>query len=48
LYGAVTWTVRKVYLKYFESFEMWYWGWMESISWTDRVKNEEVLHRDTQ
>jgi hypothetical protein len=24
---------------------MWYWRRMEKISWTDRVRNEEVLHR---
>jgi hypothetical protein len=23
---------------------MWYWRRMEKISWTDRVRNEEVLH----
>jgi len=28
-----------------ESFEMWYWRRMEKISWTDRVRNEEVLRR---
>jgi hypothetical protein len=28
-----------------ESFEMWCWRRMEKISWTDRVRNEEVLHR---
>jgi hypothetical protein len=27
-----------------ESFEMWCWGRME-ISWTDCVRNENVLHR---
>jgi hypothetical protein len=26
-------------------FEMWCWRRMEKISWTDRVRNEEVLHR---
>jgi hypothetical protein len=26
LYGAETWTVRKVDLKHSESFEMWCWG----------------------
>jgi hypothetical protein len=26
-------------------FEMWGWRRMEKISWTDRVRNEEVLHR---
>ena len=23
---------------------MWCWGMTEKISWTDRVRNEEVLH----
>jgi hypothetical protein len=26
-------------------FEMWCWRRMEKISWTDRVRNEDVLHR---
>ena len=30
--------------KHLESFEMWRWRRME-ISWTDRVRNEEVLLR---
>jgi hypothetical protein len=45
LYGADTWILRKVDQKYLESFEMWCWRKMEKISWTDRVRNEEVLHR---
>jgi hypothetical protein len=45
LYGAETWTLRKIDKKYLESFEMWCWRRMEKISWTDRVRNEEVLHR---
>jgi hypothetical protein len=44
-YGAETWTLRKVDQKYLESFEMWCWRRMEKIIWTDRVRNEEVLHR---
>ena len=44
LYGAETWTLRKVDQKYLECFEMWCWRRMEKISWTDRVRNEEVLH----
>jgi hypothetical protein len=43
LYGAETWTLRKIDQKYLESFEMC-WRRMEKISWTDRVRNE-VLHR---
>jgi hypothetical protein len=44
-YGAETWIVQKVDQNYMESFEMWCWRRMEKISWTDRVRNEEVLHR---
>jgi hypothetical protein len=29
--------------KQLESFEMWCWRGMEKISWTDHVRNEEVL-----
>jgi hypothetical protein len=45
LYGAGTWTLRKFDQKYLESFEIWCWRRMEKVSWTDRVRNEEVLHR---
>jgi hypothetical protein len=45
LCGAETWTLRKVDRKYLESLEMWCWKRMEKISWTDHVKNEEVLQR---
>jgi len=33
--------------KYLRTFEVRCWRWMEKISWTDRVGNEEVLHRDS-
>jgi len=45
LYGAETWTLRAVDQKHLESFEMWCWWRMEKISWTDHVRNEEVLLR---
>jgi len=45
LYGAETWTLRAADQKYLESFEMWCWGRMEKISWTNHVRNEEVLLR---
>ena len=41
-YGAEIWTLRTTDQKYLESFEMWCWRRMEEISWTDRVRNEEV------
>jgi hypothetical protein len=45
LYGAETWTLRAVDQKHLESFEMWCWRRMEKISWTDYVRNEDVLLR---
>ena len=45
LYGAETWTLRAADQKYLESFKMWCWRIMEKISWTDHVRNEEVLLR---
>jgi hypothetical protein len=32
-------------MEHLESFEMWCWRRMEKISWTDHVRNEEVLLR---
>jgi len=45
LYGDETWTLRAVDQKNLESFEMWSRRRMEKISWTDHVRNEEVLLR---
>jgi len=45
LYGAETWTIRAVDQKNLENFEMWCWRRMEKISWTDHVRNEDVLLR---
>ncbi|PNF14172.1 hypothetical protein B7P43_G13482 [Cryptotermes secundus] len=44
-YRVVSWTLRAVDQKHLESFEMWCWRRMEKISWTDYVRNEEVLIR---
>ena len=44
LYGVETWILQKVGQKYMENLEMWCWR-IEKISWTDHVRNEEVLHR---
>jgi hypothetical protein len=45
LYGAETGTVWGVDQKQRESFEMWCWRRMVKISWTDHLRNEEVLLR---
>ena len=36
---------REIDQKYLKRFEMWCWRRMENISWTDRVRFEELLHR---
>ena len=43
LYGVGTWTFLKVDQKRLASFEMCCWRRIVKISWTDRVRNEEVL-----
>ena len=45
LYGAENWKLRGTDQKRLESFEMWCWRRMGKISWTDHVRNEEVLLR---
>jgi hypothetical protein len=45
LHGAENWTLRAVDQKHLKSFEMWCWRRMDKISWTDHVRNEEVLLR---
>jgi len=47
-FGTLVAIIRVSYIidqKYWESFEMWFWRKTENISWTDRVRNEEVLQR---
>jgi len=43
VYGAEIWTLRRVDQKYLVSFEMWCWRRLEKTSWTECVRNEEVL-----
>ena len=45
LYGTETWTRRAAHQEFLESSEMWCWRRMEKISWTDHVRNVEVLLR---
>ena len=45
VWGITNWTLRAADKKYPESFEMWCWRRMEKISWTDHVRNEDVLVR---
>ena len=45
LCGAEIWTLRAVDQEHLESFDTWCLRMMEKISWTERVRNEEVLLR---
>jgi len=45
LYGDETWKLQGVDQKYVENFGMWCWRRMEKTSWSDRVRNEEMLRR---
>jgi len=44
-YGAETRTLRAADQKFLECFAMWCRRRMEKISWTDHVRNEELLLR---
>ena len=44
-YGAETRTFWAVDQKHLVSFEMWCWRSKEKISWTDHMRNEELLLR---
>jgi hypothetical protein len=39
------WNFQTVDQKHLESYEMWCWRRMEKFSWTDHVRNEDVLLR---
>ena len=43
VYGVETWTLRATDQKRLKNFEILCWRRMEKISWTDHVRNEEVL-----
>jgi hypothetical protein len=43
--GAENLTLRKEDQKYLDSFEALCWRRMEKTSWTDRVRNGELLRR---
>ena len=44
-YGIEAWTLTEAMCKKLEAFEMWTYRRMLKISWTDRVRNVEVLAR---
>jgi len=45
LYGCENWMFKKKDEKLLQSFEMLLYKIMQRISWTQRIRNEEVLNR---
>ena len=45
LYGCETWTISGKIERKIEAAEMWIWRRMLKVSWTAKMKNEEVLER---
>src|SRR6267154_2586803 len=45
LYGCETWTLLQDEINRLQALEMWLWRGLEKISWSDKMKNEEVLKR---
>src|SRR6267154_1085287 len=45
LYGCETWTLLQDEINRLQALEMWLWRGFEKISWSDRMKNEDVLKR---
>ena len=45
MYGCEAWTINKNMVKRIEAAEMWFYRRMLKISWSDRVRNVEVLQR---
>nr|CAH7756553.1 unnamed protein product [Callosobruchus chinensis] len=43
LYGAEAWTLKAAAINRIEAFEMWTLRWMLKISWTEHVRNDDVL-----
>ena len=43
--GAETWTITKSLLSRIDAFEMWVYRRVLTISWTEKITNEEVLRR---
>src|SRR6267154_1448548 len=45
LYGCETWTLLQDEINRLQALVMWLWRGLEKISWSDKMKNEEVLER---
>jgi len=43
LYGLETWTLGKNEERVVNAFEIWCWGRILKIKWTDRITNDEVF-----
>src|SRR3989442_7422763 len=45
LYGCETWTLLQDEINRLEALEVWLWRGLEKISWSDKIRNDEVFAR---
>jgi hypothetical protein len=45
LYGCEFWTLKKKDVKLLQSLENWLYRRMQRMSWTQKIRNEDVLNR---
>src|SRR5437899_6712307 len=45
LYGCETWTSLQDEINRLEALEVWLWRGLEKISWSDKIRNDEVFAR---
>ena len=43
MYGFESWTVRKAELRRTDAFELWCWGRLLRVPWTERRSNQSIL-----
>ena len=43
IYGCESWTIKKVECQRIDSFELWCWRRLLSVSWTARESNQSIL-----
>ena len=43
LYGSETWTLQKEDIQRLQAFEIWIWGRMMKVPWTEHKTNEEIV-----
>ena len=43
MYGCESWTIKKAEHRRLDAFELWYWGRLLRVPWTERRSNQSIL-----